>query len=1199
MNASFKRNLLILYGISFLLLIISVVASYSSITNLLDAQQEVAHTNLVLTKLDSVLSVLKDAETGQRGFLLTNNEQFLEPYNGSLLKAYRLIDETRQLANDNSVQQKSGEELKNIVKLRMSMLETLIDNKRRGIEPTMQQMETGKGYMDQVRLLVRTMENREKDMLISRTKSLNKFASSTPALIIITALFSFIITIVSFFRINSDLDKRSKLQQELIDKDIQVTNRLSIIRGIAEKISSGDYKIRVSDEGKDILGGISGSLNKMAESLEYSFDNLSHNEWLQTGIASLNDKMLGEKNLRTLTYNIIDFITNYLKAPVAAFYLTEGNRLVLSSGIALDESKVRKELNFGEGLAGQSAVKGKEILLEDIDETDLLVSFSSGSVKPKAVIAQPVFYEDRLKGIIEIASLKNFDEGTKQFLALSAYNIGMAIHAARDHQRLQELLSETQAQSEELQAQHNEMENINAELEVQAEKLQASEEELRVQQEELQQSNLELEERSRLLEEKNELILERNLEIQAKAEQLALTTKYKSEFLANMSHELRTPLNSILLLSRLLSENHDSNLSSDQVEYATVIQNSGNSLLTLINEILDLSKIESGKMELEYSNVSIKGLMQEIRNLFEPVAKDKDIAFDIAIASDVKQEIETDRLRLEQILRNLISNALKFTKKGAVTVSIARHNGVISFSVKDTGIGIASEKLDTIFEAFKQADGSTRRQYGGTGLGLSISRELAKLLGGQIVVKSKEGEGSEFILTIPVTKELAENIKESKQTPASFNTTELPAAEEVPVVAKRQDKTYISDVIPAALPDDRDHITAADRVILIVEDDTAFARSLLDFTRQKNYKGIVAVRGDEALELAKKYHPHGILLDVQLPIKSGWQVMDELKSDPVTKPIPVHMMSSHEVKNKSLSAGAVDFISKPVAFEKMSSLFQKIEDALSRYPKKVLIVEENPMHAKALAYFLESFNVVAEIRNTVTGGIEALNQTNADCVILDMGVPTQGSYDTLEEVRKSPGMEHLPIIIFTGKNLSHAEEMRIKQYADSIVVKTAHSYQRILDEVSLFLHLVEEQKKDVQSPRYKRAVDLTEVLKDKTVLIADDDVRNIFSLTKSLENYGMNVISAIDGKEALKQLAKHDKVDIVLMDMMMPEMDGYESIKRIRKDAKYKKLPVIAVTAKAMMGDREKCINAGASDYITKPVDADQLISLLRVWLYA
>jgi len=342
MNASFKRNLLILYGISFLLLIISAVASYSSITNLLDAQQEVAHTNLVLTKLDSVISVLKDAETGQRGFLLTNNEQFLEPYNGSLLKAYRLIDETRQLSNDNSVQQKSGEELKNIVKLRMSVLEELIDNKRRGIEPTMQQMENGKGYMDQARLLVRTMENREKDMLISRTKSLNKFASSTPALIIITALFSFIITIVSFFRINSDLDKRSKLQQELIDKDIQVTNRLSIIRGIAEKVSSGDYKIRVSDEGKDILGGISGSLNKMAESLQYSFDNLSHNEWLQTGIASLNDKMLGEKNLRTLTYNIIDFITNYIKAPVAAFYLTEGNRLVLSSGIALDESKVKK-----------------------------------------------------------------------------------------------------------------------------------------------------------------------------------------------------------------------------------------------------------------------------------------------------------------------------------------------------------------------------------------------------------------------------------------------------------------------------------------------------------------------------------------------------------------------------------------------------------------------------------------------------------------------------------------------------------------------------------------------------------------------------------------------------------------------------------------------------------------------------------------
>jgi CheY-like chemotaxis protein len=599
-------------------------------------------------------------------------------------------------------------------------------------------------------------------------------------------------------------------------------------------------------------------------------------------------------------------------------------------------------------------------------------------------------------------------------------------------------------------------------------------------------------------------------------------------------------------------------------------------------------------MELEYSDVAVKDLVNELNALFEPLAKDKDIIFKIEKDESATEYIETDRLKLEQILRNLISNALKFTKRGSVTLNIKKIKDTVVFTITDTGIGIPAEKLETIFEAFQQADGSTKRQYGGTGLGLSISRELAKLLSGQITVSSEEEKGSTFTLTIPANRK------------SSYKASEITAAAVAEIepeivdthLTKTQNREYISDVIPQPVPDDRNNISATDKTILIVEDDTAFAKSLLEFTRRKKYKGIVAVRGDEGIELARKYKPNGILLDIQLPVKSGWEVMDELKSDPETRPIPVHIMSSYDAKTKSLLSGAVDFINKPVAFEKMSAVFQRIEDALSKHPKKVMIVEENPKHAKALAYFLESFNVSAEIKNSIGEGIKALNEQDIDCVILDMGIPAQGSYDTLEEVRKTPGMESLPIIIFTGKNLSHAEEMRIKQYADSIVVKTAHSYQRILDEVSLFLHLVEESKKDKKSSKYKRLGEFEEVLKDKTVLIADDDVRNIFSLTKSLENYGMNVISAIDGKDALNQLSQHKNIDIVLMDMMMPEMDGYESTKRIRENPRYRKLPIIAVTAKAMMGDREKCINAGASDYITKPVDADQLISLLRVWLY-
>jgi CheY-like chemotaxis protein len=519
--------------------------------------------------------------------------------------------------------------------------------------------------------------------------------------------------------------------------------------------------------------------------------------------------------------------------------------------------------------------------------------------------------------------------------------------------------------------------------------------------------------------------------------------------------------------------------------------------------------------------------------------------------------------------------------------------------VKDTGIGIPEDKQQLIFEAFQQADGSTRRKYGGTGLGLSISRELARLLNGEIELYSRPEQGSEFTLYVPLKKgesvRPVENaIKPKISSPASSQKEENKSGENA-----QQENLYLSPVIPQEIPDDRKNIGENDQVILIVEDDTNFARSLLDFTRQKKYKGIVAVRGDQGLELALQYKPIGILLDVQLPVKSGWDVMKDLKSNAATRHIPVHMMSSYEVKNKSISSGAIDFINKPVAFEQIQDIFKRIEHVVNNDSKKVLIVEENAMHAKALAYYLGSFNVSSEIQNSVQDGIKALNNEEVDCVILDMGIPDQKSYETLETVKKSPGLENIPIIIFTGKSLSKAEETRIKQYADSIVIKTAHSYQRILDEVSLFLHLMEENNKPAGPvSRYKKLGALNEVLKNKTVLIADDDVRNIFSLTKALENFGMNVLSAIDGKEAFKQLIENPSVDIVLMDMMMPEMDGYETIRRIRENRKYKNLSIIAVTAKAMTGDREKCINAGASDYITKPVDIDQLLSLLRVWLY-
>ena len=749
--------------------------------------------------------------------------------------------------------------------------------------------------------------------------------------------------------------------------------------------------------------------------------------------------------------------------------------------------------------------------------------------------------------------------------------------------------------------QHSELENLNTELEAQTQKLQASEEELKVQQEELMQTNTELEERSKLLEEKNQLIAERNIEIQRKAEELALSTQYKSEFLANMSHELRTPLNSILLLSRLMAENPDENLNEDQIESAKVIQSSGTSLLTLIDEILDLAKIESGKMSLEYQDVVIAEVVHDLKNLINPLVKEKGIDFNINIDEDLEKTIETDRLRLDQVLRNLMSNALKFTKEGSVELNIKKYpknKDFIIFSVKDSGIGIPEEKQKIIFEAFQQADGSTQRKFGGTGLGLSISREIAKLLGGHLELESKVNEGSEFSLVTPINEKFKFTNSHSDQ-----NLVEviLEDVEEIKHIID-EDFSAISNSktleIPAEVEDDRDDISQDDKVILIIEDDTNFAKALLKYARLNSYKGIVIVRGDEALSAALEYHPSAILLDVQLPVKDGWQVMDELKSNPQTKPIPVHMMSSLHVKQESLMKGAIDFINKPVALEQMTDVFKKIEDALKKSPQKVLIVEENAKHASALSYFLSNFNISLSVEDNVEDSVNALNSDKTDCVILDIGTDRRNGYKIIESIKTYEGIENLPIIIFTERNLSKSEELKIKQYADSIVVKTAHSYQRILDEVGLFLHLVEEKNSSVETIRNKTLGSLTEVLSGKKILITDDDVRNIFSLSKALEKYKVEVVLAMDGKQALEQIKVNPDIDVVLMDMMMPEMDGYETIQEIRKMQAYKRLPIIAVTAKSMIGDREKCLQAGASDYITKPVDIDQLLSLLRVWLY-
>jgi signal transduction histidine kinase/DNA-binding response OmpR family regulator/CHASE3 domain sensor protein len=1165
---------------------ISSTASFLSIKSLLESNSWVNHTQEVIYNLNQGSAIITEAQTNMRGYLIAGDEQFLERYREAENESNLYFEKVADLTVDNPNQQRLLAELKPLRFNFFKYLNNQIVKKQLGKQSQTFDLSEGRKMIDELRVYFKRLENNEQLLLKIRSEKSDNYGNYSIILITVAFIIAFVISVVFLIRILKDLRERTALQQELIKKDKETADRIEAISSIAVNISNGNYDIRVADIQADALGSVGESLNNMSGALKKSFGLLSEKEWIQTGIANLNNVMLGDKLMNHLAKDIIEFLCHYTNSSAGVLYVLDGDELYATAGYSYMPTKNRERIQKGEGLLGQSIISGELLELKSISDDAIQINYALGEIKPTHIIALPLL-DTNVEGALELASIYGFSDLHLEFLRIVSNNIGIAIKSTQNRKRVMELLEETQSQSEELRIQHSELEAINAELEAQTEKLQASEEELRVQQEELEQTNEELSERSVLLEEKNN-------EIQKKSEALELTTRYKSEFLANMSHELRTPLNSILLLSRLLSENNNQSMNNEEIEFANVIQSSGNSLLGLIDEILDLSKIEAGKMELEFLDVSTKEITDSLSGLFSQVAKEKNINFEI-ISKEAPIVIKTDKMRLEQILKNLISNAIKFTEKGSVSLEIKINdddNKIICFIVKDTGIGIPLDKQPLIFEAFQQADGSTKRKYGGTGLGLSISRELAKLLRGEIILHSTVGQGSSFTLCLPVYGSIIKKVTVEKTPSIQIAEAEVQELEE----AKPK---YISTIIPDEIEDDRDTITEGDKVMLIVEDDINFAKSLLTFTRKNGYKGIVAVRGDYALNFAILYRPVGILLDIELPIKSGWEVMEELKNNIQTKHIPVHIMSSHKLKQESLLKGAIDFLHKPVTFEKIPEVFMRIEHIINKESQKVLIIEDNPKHAKALSYFLETYNINSEIKSEVADGLVALNKKDVDCVILDMGIPDKQAYQILDNVKKTPGLENLPVIVFTGKSLSLKEEVKIKKYADSIIVKTAHSYQRMLDEVSLFLHLVEENKgEDGKKESYKKLNLLNNILHDKKVLIVDDDVRNIYSLTKALEVFKMNVISAFDGNEAIKILEEHPDTDIVLLDMMMPNMDGYETAEKIRTNPTFISLPLIAVTAKAMTGDREKCIRAGASDYITKPVDIDQLLSLLRVWLY-
>ncbi|HEY0810040.1 MAG TPA: response regulator, partial [Longimicrobiales bacterium] len=1033
----------------------------------------------------------------------------------------------------------------------------------------------------------------------------------------------------------------------------QLANNLTVqVRSIGEvatAVTKGDLTRVIDVEARGELDDLKGNINQMIANLRETTERNQEQDWLKTNLAKFSRMMQGQRDLESVSRLIMSELTPLVQAQHGAFYMkdeeaaeggTNGGRSSTNTNeqlrlVATYAYKQRKHVanRFlpGEGLVGQAALEKKPILLTNVPDDYIQINSGLGEAAPRNIIVLPVVFEGDVKGVIELASFAQFTQINQIFLDQLAESVGVVLNMISANMRTEELLKKSQAltqelqsQSAELQSQQEELRRTNAELEAQARTLKASEEQLRDQQEELQQVNEELEEKASLLAEQNRKVEEKNREVERarseledKAEQLALSSKYKSEFLANMSHELRTPLNSLLILAKELYNNQEGNLTPKQVQFAETIHSSGTDLLSLINDVLDLSKVEAGKMEVHPITVPLSEIQSYVERTFKPVAEEKSLNFQVEAGNDAPDPILTDPKRLQQILKNLIANALKFTEAGSVGLRIERSrltrynhpelekaSGVVAFEVWDTGIGIPQDKQRLIFEAFQQADASTTRKFGGTGLGLSISREIARLLGGEIRVESQPGSGSKFTLYLPVDyNPPPHEFGDDEVTPFTPQTMPRPvrpiARSTYAPATQPPTRTPASEPpIPNPLDDDRDRIEPGDRSVLVIENDRPFAQILMGLAREKDFKALVALDGETGLRMVESYQPDAVTLDLDLPGIDGWAVLDRLKKSPDTRHIPVHIVSGTGHRHEGLSAGALSYLEKPVDKESLENAIEQISEFIDRSVKNLLVVEDDEAQRMSIIQLIGEDDVNITAVGTAAEALAQLAEHRFDCVVLDLGLRDMSGFTLLETIKTNPSLQDLPVIIYTGKELSSTEETQLRRYAETIIVKDARSPERLLDETALFLHRVESRLPDEKRRMLEQVHSEETVFGGKKILVVDDDVRNIFALTALLENHGMNVIFAENGRAALESLQQNVDVDLILMDVMMPEMDGYETTQAIRKLPQFGELPIIALTAKAMKGDREKSIASGASDYITKPVDSDQLLSLMRVWLY-
>jgi CheY-like chemotaxis protein len=960
------------------------------------------------------------------------------------------------------------------------------------------------------------------------------------------------------------------------------------------------------------------------ETAEAANQTLAAQVWQTSGQAQLSDRMRGEQDIPTLAGNVIQQICQYLNAQVGTLYMREDHVLRLAGGYAYSRLKQRPEqFHLGESLIGQAALEKKTLVI-DLPADQLTVSSSLADVLPRQILVAPFAYNGQVIGVVELGTLAEFGTVQIEFLEQALESVAIAFTTAQARQRVNELLEETQRQAEVLQAQEEELRAANEELGTQTESLRASEAKLKTKQTELEEVNAELEEKAEALQKNSAMLHEQrtaldqqNQELKAaqqaleqKAEELALANKYKSEFLANMSHELRTPLNSLLILAGMLAKNEARNLTPDQVESIQIIHNGGTDLLNLINEILDLSKVEAGKMEFHFEPMPLERLLTTMRAQFTPVAEGKGLAFETSLAKDLPEMIETDQQRVEQIIKNLLSNAFKFTAQGYVRLSISRPEPgidlskcsldparVMAFSVTDTGIGMTPEQQKIVFEAFQQADGSTSRQYGGTGLGLTISRELATKLGGQMSLVSQKGQGSTFTLYLPLEKADSHAQQHQPAVSVSSNGSHKVRTKTAPL-SPQPTPVAVSPLPPtaASLPDDRAIWQAGDRLLLIIEDDPKFARVAYDYARQKNFKCLVAGDGETGLQLVQTYPVDAIILDLALPGMSGWEVLDALKHNSNTRHIPVHIISAADEDLDAYKRGAMGFLTKPVSPATLEESFQRIEQFITRQIKSLLLVEDDDNLRLSVRKLLEGNDVHISEASLGQAALEQLAGQHFDCMILDLSLPDMSGFELLNRLDGDESLSKCPVIVYTGRALSEEENQELLKYADSVIVKGVKSPERLLDETALFLHRVIANMSEDKQQTIKQLHNHEGVLAGKQILIVDDDARNAFALSKLLAGKKLNVYIAPSGPKALELLSKMP-IDLVLMDIMMPGMDGYETIQQVRAQERFRHLPILALTAKAMQGDREKCLAAGANDYLSKPVDPDRLFSMLRVWL--